>query len=842
MGQRSGSTCAKLKKGSKKMKRRTMQKTLSVMLAAGMAIGLSTTASAAGTTVAVGDLVVGNANVTDDSATGVKITSTYEGFNPIIVKDSNYTIDGADISMKTSGDGSVACDFSGYGAAIAVYGDSKVTVKNSNIDVAGVGNLGLFADDGADVIMDNVTMHSDGGTLYAGYLNSPDQSVMVAPPWILGIMGTSRATNLMGTKSSTTVLDSDVSSAQWAVLSTDSGSDMYLNVVNTKMTLTGAKYALQADGLYNATNPYTTRSGYGTYTIGGAVETFYGVDMSVGTYGNILTGGTATYTSLTQGQSINLKNADGEVVATYDSDTSKATTINSDTFGFMAHQGSNTLTVEKGTTVNSGYTSILHKTGNNVVANITSGSKLNPGNGILVQAMDNDDSTTGLEMGAGGLNPGAFITTHTEDAGWPVYSAATGATGNTGVYNFDGVELTGDIFNATGWAANSSGAQSPIAMTVNLTGDSTLTGQVSSTNAIHVTYKGSQAVKTAAVKTSDDWTQYQNTSFTIAHYFDIGQVANRVQSNSLNTIDMNVEEGSHWNVTAEGILNNITLANAASISAETPVTIKVAGDLTIGDETIDLSQPLESEDDAAAPADDAAAPTSEEADDVACGYKLGNVTFVKDTSVATPDPSTATGGAGGAGGPGGMPGGDQGEKEPAVYYQASDLLTLAVKDGVVVAPGTEGASEYSVSRLMYGEADNLSSFSGGGHNVDGDDDYAFLTAIYVKDGKLATPEATALNADKPADDQKPSDDQKPATDDKKTDTNTNTDTKTDTKVDTKTDTKTDNKTATKVTPTTTQKTAPKTADSAVPVIAGTVGVLAAAAFVTLTVVNKRRSH
>ena len=31
---------------------------------------------------------------------------------------------------------------------------------------------------------------------------------MVAPPWILGIMGTSRATNLMGTDSSTTVIDS----------------------------------------------------------------------------------------------------------------------------------------------------------------------------------------------------------------------------------------------------------------------------------------------------------------------------------------------------------------------------------------------------------------------------------------------------------------------------------------------------------------------------------------------------------------------------------------------------------------------------------------------------------
>lgn len=157
--------------------------------------------------------------------------------------------------------------------------ETVLVIDDSEVNVSGVANLGLFADDGADVIIKNSKMHSDGGTLYADYKNSPDQSTMVAPPWVLGIMGTSRGTNLMGNNSSTTVIDSEVSAAQWAVLSTDSGTNMKLNVVNTTMLLTGADYVMQNDDTFGDkagkdSNPYTTRSGYGTYAIGNADRVF----------------------------------------------------------------------------------------------------------------------------------------------------------------------------------------------------------------------------------------------------------------------------------------------------------------------------------------------------------------------------------------------------------------------------------------------------------------------------------------------------------------------------------------------------------------------------------------
>lgn len=795
------------------MRKGKLSKLLSLALALAMAFSLAMTANAAGDgSVSITDVINMGARVTDTSATGLHIESTWEGFNPIIVKDSDYTINDAYISIDSDGDGTVTCDFSGLGAAIAAYGDSVLRINNSTVNVSGVANLALFADDGADVIIKNSKFHSDGGTLYEGYLNSPDQSTMVAPPWILGIMGTSRTTNLMGTDSSTTVIDSDMSAAQWAILSTDSGTNMKLNVVNTTMSLTGADYPIQAGGTFDteygatgaAANPYTSRAGYGTYTIGDADERFYGVDMTVGTYANILTGGSATYTSLQAGTPVDLVDANGNLLETYIPTESKTTTINSDTFGFMAHQGTDTLSLLNNTVVTSGYTSILHKTGCDLTVTVDN-STLNPGNGILIQAMDNDDTTTGMDMGTF-----SFYTTHEEYSGWPTVGADA-AGSNTGVYNLNNVRLTGDIFNATGWESNSSGAQSPIAMTINLTGSSTLEGQISSTAAIHVTKAGSDAVKAAPAgkKASEDWLQYQNISFPIGHYFDIGQVANRIQSNTYNTIDVNVEPGSVWTVTGNGIVNNVTAASDG-IVASTPVTLYVAGTLTLDGQPVDLT---------------------------AGDHTVGNVTYTRDTSTATKptEPGEGEGGEGGGpGGEGGMmpPGGDS---EPQVWYTEDDKLTLAVLDGVVVAPGTEGATEYTVDRLMYGTADNLSSFSDGGHDPNGDDDYAFITALYVKDGAVQPLTATPVGGT-----EDPGTDEEPGTEDPGTEQPGTEDPGTGTEAP---GTGTEKpSTGAQKPATSTTTTSPKTGDTAMPFVIGGVGILALAALVVLFVLNKRRTR
>ena len=99
------------------MRKKRLSKLLSLTLALAMAFSLVMTANAAGgDSVLISDAINMGAKVTDTSATGLHIESTWEGFNPIIVRDSDYTIDDAYISIDSDGDGSTTCDFSGLGA------------------------------------------------------------------------------------------------------------------------------------------------------------------------------------------------------------------------------------------------------------------------------------------------------------------------------------------------------------------------------------------------------------------------------------------------------------------------------------------------------------------------------------------------------------------------------------------------------------------------------------------------------------------------------------------------------------------------------------------------------
>ena len=388
----------------------------------------------------------------------------------------------------------------------------------------------IFAASGATVTIRNSTLQSDGGTLSSEYLNTPSQTLMVAPPWILGIMGTSRCTNMMGDNTTTNVIDSVTSAGAWAVLSTDAGSDMALNVFGTTLTLNNADESaaapLQAEGgeiSETLDNPYTVNygSGYGTYAIGNAVETFAGATINVGTYATIFTGGSATYTALEAGATYELTNAAGENTATYTATEDKTTEIHSDTFGFMAHQGSNAIAIEKGTVVESGYATFLVKSGSsNETLTATVDDATITNGGVMIQVMDNDDATNGGMMDADdpeNTNGGSqnFKPYHTEDAGFNTDAAS--ASGTVQTFTFTNGDYTGNIYNASG----SDGLEGN---TLNVTfGEgATYSGAIASTAAIHVTYDGSQAVKANGGYAFDDEEtaaafaeQYQNTSFTI---------------------------------------------------------------------------------------------------------------------------------------------------------------------------------------------------------------------------------------------------------------------------------------------------------------------------------------
>ena len=528
----------------------------------------------------------------DSQAEGITISDSESGHNGILIYNTPYSISNATIDLITEADGTDTCDFSGKGSAIAAFGsESDVTVTDSDIHTAGVATMPVFADDGATVTISNSTLQSDGGTLSSDYLNTPSQGLMVAPPWILGIMGTSRCSNMMGNDTTTNVIDSETSAGAWAVLSTDAGQDMYLNVYNTSLTLNNAdesQYLLQeAGGQISETldNPYTENygSGYGTYAIGNAVETFAGTDINVGTYATIFTGGTGIYTSLEEGQTYELKNSAGETTATYTASEDKVTTINSDTFGFMAHQDNNTIVLEKGTVVNSGYATFLVKSGssNESLTATVDDAQITNG-GTLIQIMDNDDATNGGMMSADdeqNTNGGSsnFIPYHTEDAGFDTAAAQAGSTVQT--FSFTNGEYDGNIYNASG----SDGLEGST-LEVTLGEGAVLNGAAAQTSAIHVTYEGSSLIKEKGGYAFDDADEaksfaqeYQNTSFTINEYYSIGQVANLVNDNGANLINMILTGNAVWNVTGTSLISSLTIDDDASVVIPDGVTLTVNG-------------------------------------------------------------------------------------------------------------------------------------------------------------------------------------------------------------------------------------------------------------------------
>ncbi|MBP1737412.1 MAG: putative periplasmic solute-binding protein [Oscillospiraceae bacterium] len=501
----------------------------------------------------------------DTTISGITMNSTSQNFNGIIVNgDQNVTIKDSVFNFLSQSDGSVVNDFSGLGAVISAFNGAKVTLDNVKITTDGVARLSSFTDEYATTVIQNSEVNVNGGTVYDGYQNSADQSVMVAPPWVLGITGNARGTNLEGNYSSTIVLNSDMNANQWGVVSTDAGSNMQLFIADSTLTLKGEG---QTD------DPFSTNygAGYGTYAIGNAQEFFYGATLNVGTYATIFTGGYATYAS-----------SNGTLTA-YSMDTSGTTTdflgnqvnafttdalasvegkgqntvINSDAFGFMAHGAGGAL-VTDGTIVNTDNAVFLMKTSDFDIE-VSDGAQLNTADGVILQMMDNDDSLVGVgSMGSGGP---IFNTSYHEDAGW--HEGTVGTTVNSGsavTFAAEDVTLNGNFYNGTGnYAIN--GAYTGNTMQLTFGADAILNGAIAATGVMHVDENGKQ-----------------NTDFTIDQYYYLGHLANTNYYNGANDVEVTMKDGAVWNVTGNSLLTELVVDKAANIKAASgTLTVTVNG-------------------------------------------------------------------------------------------------------------------------------------------------------------------------------------------------------------------------------------------------------------------------
>lgn len=506
------------------------------------------------------------------SATGLVIESDSGNFNGIMADgDIEYHVSNAVFKFNSNSNGLDSSDFSGYGAALAAYNGAKLTVTDSEIEVGGVARLAFYAFGGADILIEDSEFSVHGGNLYEAYPNSADFSAMVAPPWVLGITGSARGTNMMGNKTTFTMVRTRAEAANWGVLSTDLGAAMLLTVVDSSLTLTGEKTPLSPQ--YG--------SGYGTYILG-SEHFYYGVTINAGTYAGIIRDGDAYYGAsnfkeplaiypreqIPTGKTVkDFFGNDKPVFDVKPSETAvftdikgqgKTSTISSDFAGWMSH-GDGKLVLDGRTRVKTGNAVFLLKDGN-VDITVKGDSTLEPANGVLLQMIDNDDMLVGLQQDSQVAIH--FNTVFNEPAGYPGIDYETAAPSTDKrqqvFLTLEDTKLTGDIFNATGYAGGQPGDQ----LNITLSKNASLTGTVSATSAIHVDEHGSQ-----------------KTHIPMEEYYYLGNVANRQHYNGVNDIKVSLKSGSVWKVTSPALVSELQIEKGASIlsAGGSPASISVNG-------------------------------------------------------------------------------------------------------------------------------------------------------------------------------------------------------------------------------------------------------------------------
>jgi len=464
------------------------------------------------------------------------------GFTPVYAtgKDTTLALTGK-ITTTDSSDGQNASDYSGLGSQIIAANYATINADRLEISTTGFMHDAFIVDEHAQITVTDSTISTLGANpltqAYSGYQNSAIQTIMISPPWVLGIQGGVRSTNLLGNNSTLSVIDSQITSGGWAILSTDAGSNFVVNVLDSTLAILPEAEGGMSSGNFSYSSQYG--SGYGSYLIGDATQNFYGAKIFGTTYGAILTGGTATYQS--SNGSITLKNADGETVGTY-TGKNQPSSIDS-VFGFMSHNNG-TIHVLDGTQVNAQDAVFLYKAGD-VTFNADNAS-LNSHSGVILQMMDNDDATVGAQNGNGGP---VFNTTFSEKAGWPSENGSVSAAGgrsNTVNLNLTNGAYTGNVYNGTGYYG-----QSGDALNVNLGKGANLQGAISLTETRHINEKGEQ-----------------NTSFTIAQYYYLGHVENRAYNNQSSTLSVTLSDGATWSVTGSNYLTSLTINNGTIQAAD----------------------------------------------------------------------------------------------------------------------------------------------------------------------------------------------------------------------------------------------------------------------------------
>jgi len=491
----------------------------------------------------------GNYTYKNGTLTGARIMSVGENFNGIVVRGGTHTV--KDVVIDLAGNG--GNDFAGYGAAIMAAGkDTRLILDGADIRTHGAVRTGLVATRNSTVIVKNSTIRTKNGMLPPDYVPNVTLGEMLAVPWMLGLSGNCRATNLLGTNTTATYINSSISSESWGVLSAD-GDDETQEPVERD----DREQKLIA---INSRIANTGKVGYGNYF----TAYYYGCDIDVGDYASI---GGGTFVA-----------SDPETIAKLNEDYNfgltpeelkalprKRTHVRSGRFGMMLKGTARILDdtvfdTEKAVFLIKGNSAEIYVDG-------AKGAQLNSKNGIIVQILDNDDP---MGINSTYHEPGDPVKAENFDV--------TAVNKSDVIANFSNITLEGDFYNGFPGGKSSSGmigvpgvpdggitegmpqapgggpagdeggpggmpgAASGINMVLNLS-NSNITGMITSSRARHA-----------------------KDTITSEEYLMLGEVTNTPGPAVNNGVIVSLID-SKWTVTGTSYLTSLTINNGSKITA-----------------------------------------------------------------------------------------------------------------------------------------------------------------------------------------------------------------------------------------------------------------------------------
>jgi len=482
----------------------------------------------------------GSYSLNNGLLTGVDIQSEGEAFNGIYVSGGTYTIKDPIIDFTGNGGN----DFAGYGAAIMSTGEeTTLVVDGAKINTHGAVRTAVVAGGGSNLIIKNSDILTKNGVLPADYVPNVSLGHMKNVPWMLGLVGNCRATNLLGDNTKSTYINSSIAAEGWGVLSTDDCQNVRLTAINSKIAITGY-------------------SGYGAYSIGDAIDACYGCDINVGDYSVIITGGNAVFAASTPenvtklNEELNLGLSEDEL----NSIKQTRTTVTSGRFGVMWH-GKGYVKVFDDTVFNTEKAIFLVK-GASADINVdgSKGAQLNPKNGIIIQMMD-DDNPGIVMVDDMALCQGVYH----EPTGTPPKAQGfdvAAVSSSDVIAAFSNIALKGDFYNSfTGYLTNNFGVADESG------------GYSDGTTGSFASYSGkgknmSLTFKDASITgiISSSTAKHDVDTITSTEYIQLGQV-NDTPSPAVNNGVIVTLDGSAWTVTGTSYLTSLTIGDGSVINA-----------------------------------------------------------------------------------------------------------------------------------------------------------------------------------------------------------------------------------------------------------------------------------